>query len=94
MTFITQSVVEFARFQLDNDCGTMARLLYGLLEPKGAHRQGGACHPQPGEIAAWGAALFQPVDAASEIQVIGRFFSESRDAVSLLKTWKKFRLGK
>jgi len=58
MTFITQSVVEFARFQLDNDCSTMARLLYGLLEPEGRVAKEVHAIRKPGRSLLWGLRHF------------------------------------
>ena len=67
----------------------MERLLNGLLDSEGSVGEEVHAIRKLGKSLRGGFSLFRLKDSAAEIQAIGRLLSESRDAVSRLKTWQK-----
>lgn len=90
MNFPNESDTQFAREKLSSGCDTMKQLLLGLLDAKGKVAEEVHGIRKLGKSLRGGFSLFGlGKSSALEIQAIGRLLSQSRDAVSRLKTWNK-----
>lgn len=86
----TDDDARFARERLSSGCGTMERLLRGLLSSHASVAADVHAIRKLGKSLRGGFALFQlEKSSAREIQAIGRLLAGSRDAVSRMSTWRK-----
>ncbi len=90
MILPSESDAASARGKLADGCGLMTQLLSGLLDSSGRVADEVHAIRKLGKSLRGGFELFGlGKSSAAEIQAIGRLLSESRDAVSRLKTWTK-----